>query len=986
MTHYVLVYKIITSYSGTYPGDGGGSPYNLTADNFLHVKLDDVANTLSLEYSSASTPGAGTIYTASLYDGPPNLYFGYGGFAELLTSSPYYQYCEGTTLHMVGTSNGFPYGTLSTNLNNSECILAPVCDLDISSLYSVTPATGPSNADGSITISATSSNGVIKYSLNPSFVYATDGQTSPTFTGLLPDFYTIYAKDEVGCQDNITIEITITEVYGVKHRLDNVTDLHILSHKIIRFDIEERAYVGPILEMCGAEKDPILVRYEGDRDEPSLEYIPSHSVLRILVETEGQYAHLFGADDRKHKGKLYIGDDIGSLELYHVGYLVPEFRQEPYYFTPYDVSVTFSDQIGELKNKDFRDYYGNLIKGDISIIKIIAEILKKTNLELPIRCGVNVFDENMDQAVTDDPLAQSYIDTRIFRAAKDVPLKCDYVLTELMKPFRAQFFQSQGVWWIIRLSDAVGTFAYREFDINGDYVSDSTFNPIVELDTPTAIRAGAGAFFINRSQLLQYVRNYGYFSITNDLKKDGNLIDEGRFEAEDIEVLGSGNETFKRWGVLLGQAGVTFGHETVVNGDSTGAFFFDFESVNVDQVDTQVYSDHIDIINGQGGKIRLKFQYMVSPKFKMPYVRIAWVLKFHKPFDDSFIWLTTLSNGSIGYALTEQKNEIYVSQFDSWVTFDILQTMPTDEVDYAVIEFYFHDHHGRDFANRADFKAFSVTTLSNPEGVKRMIIDDDTSKTAIYESEYSLDAEVFPDVIRPDDYNSVTNPVVWRLDKIINLATFGPQDSGVVSRIKFDNVVLAFYPNVFLPTTHIIDPPETLVYEENVSDFVDPELNIEALIGDMIRFDDEFTRNEANLYRSYIRLSDGTPTQFWARTGVDEAKRILQITLEDYVAQFSEPQRKLSGAKITNIVMHFVNCLRDNIDGTRYRPMTFTFDVLNAMYTPNLCGVLAGEDGEPPYNPGQFDCRAFSSAFRRGTCIIGDDEGIFDMTFDETFE
>lgn len=973
MTHYVLAYKIITTYSGSYPGSGGGSPYTLTADNFLHVKLDDVTHTLSLEYSSASTPGAGTIYTTSLFDGPPNLYFGYGGFAELLSPSPHYQYCEGTTLHKVGTSNGFPYGTLSTNLNNSECILAPVCDLDISSLYTVTPATGPSNADGAITISATSSNGTIKYSLNPSFVYATDGQTSPTFSGLLPQFYTIYAKDAVGCQDNITFEIGITEVYGVRHRLD-FTDLHALSHKAIRFDIEERSYVGAIEEMCGLTNTPILVHYDGDANDASRDFVPSATQLTIEQETEWQYAHLFGSDDRKHRGKLYIGDDFLSLELYHVGYLVPEFRNEQYLFPPVPIKVTFSDQLGELKNKDFRDYYGNLIKGDLSMIKIIAEILKKTDLGLNIRCGVNVFAQGMNVTAADDPLAQAYLDTRIFRGLKDVPLKCDYVVEEIMFP-RLQLFQSMGYWWIIRLSDAVGTFAYREFDANGDYVSNTTFNPVVELDTPTAIRAGVGAMFINKSQLLQYVRNYGYFSITNDLKKDGNLIDEGRFEAEDIQVLGSGNETFNRWNVLLGQAGVKFGHETVVNGDSTGAFYFDLESVNVAQADTMVYSDHILIENGVGAKIRLKFQYFTSARFTVPYIRIAWALKFHLTFDDSFRWLTYLANGAIGYSLTEQRNEIYVSTFDAWQTLDILALLPTNDSDYAVIEFYFHNHYGRDFADRADFKAFSVTTLANPEGVKRMIVDDDTTKTAIYTSEYSFDTESAPNVLVPDDYNGVTNPVVWRLDKIINLG----QNVGLASRIKFDNVSLAFYPIVNLPTTRFIDPPETLVYEENASDFVEPELNLECLIGDMIRFDDEFARNEANLYRSYIRLSDGTPTQFWARVGVDEAKRILQITLEDYVSQFSEPQRKLSGAKITNTVLHFVNCLRDNIDDTRYRPMTFQFDALNAIYTPDMCGVVAGADGEPPYNPGQFDCRAFSSAFRRGTCIV--EEGIFDESF-----
>ena len=988
MTHYVLVYKIITSYTGSYPGDGGGSPYTLTADNFLHVKLDDVANTLSLEYSSASTPGAGTIYTASLYDGPPNLYFGYGGVAELLTTSPYYQYCEGTTLHKVGTSNGFPYGTLSNNLNNSECLLAPVCDLDISSLYSITPATGPSNADGEITISAASSNGTIKYSLNPAFVYATDGQTSSTFSGLLPQFYTIYAKDAVGCQDNITFEIPVTTVYGVRHRLD-FTDLHVLSGKSVRFDIEERAYVGAIEEMCGMESSPLIVRYEGDRDDPNIAMVPSHTTINIKVETEGQYTHLSTSasgtvDDRKYKGKLYIGEDIGSLELYHVGYAVPQFHQEPYLFPPYPLRVTFSDQLGEMKNHGFYDLYGNKIKGELKIIKVIAEILKKTSLELPIRCGVNVFDSGMTTAATDDPFDQAYIDTRIFRGAKDVPIKCDVVINEIMKTFRAQFFQSQGVWWIIRSSDAVGTFAYREFDVNGDYVSNSTFNPIVELGTPTEIRAGEGMFFINRSQLLEYVKNYGRFSIVNDLKKDGNLIDEGRFESEDIQELASGNQTFNRWNVLLGQGGVKFGHETVVNGDSTGAFYFDLESALTTQTDTILYSDVIPMDESQGHKIRLKFQYFITPIFKVPYIRLAWSFKVRVSTDLSYRWLTYLSNGSLGYSSTEQRNEIYVSSFDAWQTFDLLALTSYGglPIDQFQISFYFHNHYGRDYADRAALKADTVTVYANPEGLKRMIVDDDTSKTAIYTSEYSLDADSPPQVLRPDDYNSVTNPVVWRLDKIISLG-IGSQITGLVSRIKFDNVSLAFYPNILTPVTQIIDPPETLTYSEEVDDLVEPSFDMDVLLGDVIRFDDEFTRNERYIYRSYLRLSDGTPTLNWHRSGVLEAKRILQITLEDYIAQFSEPQRKLSGAKAANTIAHFVNCLRDTIDGTRYRPMTFDFDVLNAHYSPNACAVIAGEDGDPPVNLGQFHCRQFSSAFKRGSCLA---VGVFDETFDETFE
>jgi hypothetical protein len=46
--------------------------------------------------------------------------------------------------------------------------------------------------------------------------------------------------------------------------------------------------------------------------------------------------------------------------------------------------------------------------------------------------------------------------------------------------------------------------------------------------------------------------------------------------------------------------------------------------------------------------------------------------------------------------------------------------------------------------------------------------------------------------------------------------------------------------------------------------------------------------------------------------------------------------------------------------------MTFEFDVKNATYTPDMAGVTAGEDGEPPYAPGAFDNQEFSTAFSIG--------------------
>lgn len=947
----VLVYRITTNYSGSWNSDTG--LHTISADNFLHVRLDDSDDSLSVMYSSASAQGAGTEY-GILTEGP-NLFFGFGGAAQLITAQPYHQWCDSTTLKKINVLSNFPYSFISSNPNASECILAPTCDLEISSIYTITDATGPSTPDGSIVISAASSNGTIKYSLDADFDYATEGQTSTTFSGLLPDFYTIYAKDAIGCQDNVSFEIPITTLYGVKYRLD-FTDMLVESSKLNRTDILERAYSGPVIEFWSGEK-PVTIRYEGDRDDPNVALVPSNAVIQLLVRTQGEFNELFLGDDRKYLVNHYIGDDEPGLEIYWTGYVIPEFHSEPYLFEPYVLEITASDGLGELKNADFKDINDNVFKGELSAIKIIAEILKKTALDINIRSGINVFDSGMTTGPDDDPLEQVYIDSRIYYSVKKVPDKCDEVLKTIVDPFRGQIFQSMGVWWIIRLSDAVGTFPYREFDIDGVYDSNDTINCLKELDFPSAIHAAGKVMFANRTQTLTFIRNYGYFAINHDLGKDGNLIDEGRFESEDIIELASGNKTFKNWNVLIGQSGITTGHETVVNGDSTGAFFFQSNEFTNAQNDTQLYSAVIPMDNF--GSIRFIFQYMVTPRYNVPYIRIAWVLKFTG--STGSYWLTYGSNGSLGYEFSESINEIYVTTYDQWQTFDITHQLPAFDVQDVQIQFYMHNHYGRDFADEAALRAFSLRSLENPNGFRRMMVGD-TGETNLYIGEYGNDADSFPDVVRPDDYNvgAGTKDWIWRLDKVI---TLGPNVS-LINRIKFDNVSLAFYPLTI--DGAYIDPPETLVYEEETDVFVTPNFIKEIRLGDLIRLNNNYPSNERNLYRGFFRLADGTPTANWARVGVDESKRILQILLEDYVAQFSTPQRRLSGLKIATNVLHFINCLRDNIDGTRYRPMTFEFDVKNAMYTPDMSGVLAGEDGEPPYAPGAFENNAFSTGFLIG--------------------
>lgn len=958
--HNVLVWRIDTIYPGSWPGSAG--PYTLQAGNFIHVQLDDATGVITCIYAASSTEGAGTIGT--LTDGP-NLFFGLPepwGAATLLTTSPYYQFCEGTVLRKIGTNSLFPYANLSYNPGAVECAIVPVCDLEISSIYTVTDATGPINADGQIEISATSSNGVIKYSLNPSFNYATEGQTSPIFSGLLPDTYTIYAKDEAGCTDQIDIEVPITIVYGVKYRLD-FQDVKKKSGKIHRVDILERAYAGAITEFCGSG-DPVHIRWNGDSDDPSKTIIPGEYVLQMMRLTAGEFADLATQDDELFKIQHYV-----DSALYWSGFVRPNLGSEPFIKEPYEIEVTAVDGLQLLTDKDFLDESGNKYKGELKTILVVAEILKKCALNFDIHCGINIYavydiaGDITPMSTTGDPLDQAYIDVSIFEG-----LKCFEVLSRILAPFRAQIFQADGKWWIIRISDAVGTFPYRVFDYTGTLLSDTTVNPVQEITYPSLTNRGT---WVGLTQFLSHVRNYGYFSVTHDAFRDNNLIDEGRFEAEDVIPLGSGNSTFKNWNFFLAQAGVKYGFEYVKNGDSEGAALVSFRSAGLTpQADNKLYSVTIPLSRFSQGYLGLKFQYQIRPNYTdLPYIRLGWSVKVFNATTSIYMSPSFPPDFSRISNTEEIINDLYVTTFGSFQTLecrslDMFPGTAFDDQMYCTITFYMHNHYGRDFADITALKTFSISSKEIKTGRKVMVID--STLTRQYVSVASLDAESLPEKVRPNDYAS---DYLWEQEKVINL----PGTTSLVADFLIDNVELSLFPrSVVSGQTVHIEPPKTIRYEQEVSKFIQSNLNKPVYLGDMPIFDDTNVdvvhyNNERLIYRGWFRDVDGNPTYRWARLGVAESKKLLQILLEDYRDQFSTPKRKLSGTFTSDIVWSFLNAAQEIFEGSRYRFLKMDFDCRNAEYTVDMVEVGAGEDGSPPLVTGAFDKQAFSSGFLIGS-------------------
>src|SRR5690606_35013752 len=168
------------------------------------------------------------------------------------------------------------------------------------------------------------------------------------------------------------------------------------------------------------------------------------------------------------------------------------------------------------------------------------------------------------------------------------------------------------------------TLPYREFDINGDIIEDGTISSRKRLDLPTGTNR---LCWTEASQVLSYSSNYGTFRIVHNLGKDNNMIDSGGFEDKDLV-----NGGFREWNIFPAQVNVTYGQEKVENGDSRGAFFFQWAGTSGNQADNILTSTPLPLsfpdFASFSTRFTLKFQVYISLAYPVKWVRLGVRLRW----------------------------------------------------------------------------------------------------------------------------------------------------------------------------------------------------------------------------------------------------------------------------------------------------------------------------------------------------------------------
>lgn len=897
MANNLLVrYKIITNRDAV-----------VLAGNYINVYWDDVAGAFAVHHFDDENDTTETVLASGPDLGADRIDFDKvdgivrpprgGSSSDGTVYGSVYRFCNGTTLVSFTPISTFPYSKRVETANHYSCATA-VCDLKRLILHLITPASDMVTPDGSVQAYFTSSNDPIKYSLDHNFDYATQGQSTALFENLYAGPYTITAKDAIGCQAQFSFTIPVASSYGVRYRLD-YKDVYGIDS---RLDILERGYSGSITEVDGGSEDPVIIRYNGDGEVNKFSPIIASDVeICLWSPTNFYFQDLFSQDERKYQVKFYKG---AGLDLKWFGHVISSNYSEPYVGAPYSITITATDGLADLQHYDFADAEGNLfpVEDDITALHAITEILSKTDLEINIQSAINRFELNMDQAATDDPLAQCTFNPETFYHGDKIT-SCADALSEILKPFGARIMQRDGKWLIYSIEEAVTTMAYREFDSDGTFVTNSTINDVVDSEGATDT---SRVVFKDQSAALEFLPTYGKFYFEHTLLKHESLLGAYGFEQKDLKRNLDGSVSLENWNINISNApGASFGIKKTkaIEGEYNFYLKFPGEQNNIGG-GVSVLSAPITIEHDVEDAFEFNFSYaaLLAPgNFGEVYwVKLKWMLKVGSYYYNE--------NGGWTTDINQKYNEIIIDRFNEVQEKKVTALFRVSSLiaETAEVEFILCNTFVYDFETTTLLKALPTTTRAIGSKMK---VKASSTLLHYYVLEEGTDAESGLDILRPDDYASGTNERIWVAEHL-SVSSRGR----LVEYVYLDNVVLLHHPDG-------AEAPEDVTIERLNNLGIRVDFEEQYLLNDI---DLTNINNSEHTYKNYFKLLDGTPTQKWARTYRAGEGKLLELLSNDYISQYKRASKKLTGQLVTDVQVRPSSVINEVFDSnTKYMFMGY---------------------------------------------------------------
>lgn len=902
----------------------------------IDVYWNDSTNAIRVNLNGNEVTSGGAIYAYELSEK-------YGYYTVSQTG---YKFCDGTTLNYFNYQSSFPYMDRNEQAGSAQCS-TNVCDLKFT--YTIALPSTEGAKDGSIGVSVSTSSTPAKIAIGDfdRFNAGTEMvSNSHTFTGLGPGIYNIVVYDDNGCriETDLQVDINYSSSYADLYSF-SFNDHDGNSATLL---IQERGFSGSVTEIQYAGPIPVSHTLESSDTDLENPVLPSSLKVDLVNLTDKLYMNQFkDADERKYLIKYYMDYGSGDVLLFQ-GFLTQELLTEPFEITPYISSFIATDRLADLKNFDF-----SLKTGDVSIIDIFVHCLKKIGIENGFRIADNLYEENQDQTAADDPWTQTFVDVKSFYNDNQ-PDDCLTVMEKILRPRRAQILSWGGYWYIMRIAERHTSWDYREFDSEGDYVTNSTINPVLDFYDDFKFTRDSNHLrltSIYRSVNLQLVRKIKPSLAPEFIKENisgggfigWNEILGGESGSWDVEKVGGviprsafprGQQSSSRRRVFGPRVGGTrniFSNPSnsvstvLLSGDLTDVYVY---KANFQEGQVGTTSAGINTFNGayltntgnitytkkDSLEISFDFFYQINNE-NMPFVTMKWMFKLGtKYLQADGTWSDSL-----------KINDYFVEDFNKGSSFTItaefdesFTTLTTSAYEFRV---YNIDSVYADVVNTGDAALAAsirtvVTTGFSPGqrlvGKRIDVGDDNLFYLYYYELRVSGEAESGSSIIEPNDNSSLRWVQAFIYGEIAQDAITEEQ-----STIRYGSINIRTFPN-----------GEELPEIKEEKYLTGQSFNQKILEVPLELFDVDVTTNNAqNLIINYFKLSNGEPCQHWGAATFNNDNKIQKQTGKEIAKQYTRSKQRISGSLRTLVPIAFYNVFRHVADSNRvYCPVGMTIN------------------------------------------------------------
>lgn len=818
--------------------------------------------------------------------------------------------------------------------------------------------TSPGAANGSITVFASGVTGstkkynIVPVGTNSDFDYATQGQTSGTFSNLVAGTYTVSARSSSSCMAAMPMTVGRDSSYSIRFTNQYYSLGPSNTRARWKFDILKRDYTGLSYNVPGRA---FVTWGEQGSEDPFQTIVPSRCTLELTSRTDEEFLELYTTDEREFIVKLYKHNGSDWV-LWWQGYILTGQYVAPYNLkTNYTVTIIAADMLENLKEIPFGNADGTFPLTRITIMEGILLALQRTDIELDVYEGIQLLITGVDTLWDETTAVElAYFDPAVYNQG-DEPESCYEVLDSLLRCMWSRIYQGDGRWNIESITlKSGGEFNVRTRDFFGDQTGAGYTATSPRLAVRKASVPGPRLVFAEQTQMMKIAETYGSVTVVYNysLEDENNILVKSDFVDIDID-----NGQLDGWAIddstatLITSEIVT----TTDGGESYSSLKFTSSGGGITYTETVVVtSDAVELADpGVNYTMRVSFEVFMEPYDPTVYTYFDYAVgMFDTDLPGDVYVLSTVDTDTghrgigapgAGELISSKWNRVYVDNANAWtkVSFDttVEQSGGFQSGDLQV-SFRFGMNPTYDHVSQAALQAettlniISIQTFDNRRRVKGE--GGQTGFILFYELEAGTAATSYPDVVRPTDYGG-SNTFVWNLKRKI----FDINVTPIFRETWFNAGTIRNVVVQYLPLGQ--QPEATGTTASVVNTNTKHNLDVNLRHGNM----PEDSENYRNITKSWLSFSSGTAISTWTPRnggigGGPQTSLQTQVATA-YRGQYNARRWKLSGTWDTQqVVPSFFNTFLEVRTGKVYLPTYLMVDTKDAKSDVEMIEVLAG--------------------------------------------